>query len=142
MLTETEIREKLKCAGLKVTPQRFFIYKALADSMSHPSADELMKIVKNDHPNIATGTFYKVLESLVNSGLVEKVNSDSSNMRFEAVIDKHHHLYSPATGEIADYQDEELNKLISQYFEKHKIEGFEISDFNLQLKGTFNHQKN
>lgn len=142
MLTETKIREKLRSARLKVTPQRFFIFKALADTSSHPSADELMKIVKNDHPNIATGTFYKVLESLVSCGLVEKVNSDETNMRFEVVISKHHHLYSPETGEITNYHDEQLNEIIRQYFEKNKIAGFEISDFNLQIKGTFNQQKN
>lgn len=141
MLSETEIREKLKSAGLKVTPQRFFIYKALVEIRSHPTADELMKFVKSGHPNIATGTFYKVLESLVNSGLVEKVFTDGSTMRFEATIGKHHHLMSPETGEIADYYDEELNEVIRKYFDTHKIEGFDIQDFNLQLKGTFNHKK-
>lgn len=141
MLTETDLREKLKGAGLKVTPQRFIIYKALTENCSHPSADELMKIVKTEHPNIATGTFYKVLESLVNSGLVERVNTDGSNMRFEAVIGKHHHLFNPETGEIADYYNEDLNEIIREYFETHKIHGFDIHDFNLQLKGTFNHKK-
>ena len=45
-------------------------------------------------------------------------------MRYDAVMEKHHHLYCSETDRIDDYIDEELNKLIDEYFIKRKFKGF------------------
>jgi len=55
----------------------------------------------------------------------------------EALIN-HHHLYSSGYVLIKDYIDEELDKILKEYFKKKKISDFKIEDITLQIKGNFN----
>jgi Fur family peroxide stress response transcriptional regulator len=58
-------------------------------------------------------------------------------MRYDAILEKHHHLYCSESDRIEDYMDDELNKLIENYFEKKNIPDFKIEDIKLQIIGKF-----
>ena len=60
-------------------------------------------------------------------------------MRYDAVLSNHHHLYCAETDRIEDYEDENLNHLISEYFTKNKIKNFKVQEIKLQITGQFNH---
>ena len=113
-----EIRSKLIEKGLKVTPQRIAILEAIIVLNNHPTVENIIEYIRNNHPNIATATVYKVLDALVENQLINKVKTDRDYMRYDAILDKHHHLYCSESDRIEDYNDEELNKMIDQYFEK------------------------
>jgi Fur family transcriptional regulator, peroxide stress response regulator len=132
-----EIRSKLIDRGLRVTPQRVAIYDAILKLNNHPTADEIIAFIKNDQPNIATGTVYNVLDSLVEVGLVLKVKTERDVMRYDAIMENHHHLYCADSDKIEDYYNDELTGILADYFEKHKIPDFEITDIKLQIKGKF-----
>ena len=132
-----EISIKLKEKGLKVTPQRIAILEAIIKLNNHPSADNIIEYIRNYHPNISTATVYKVLDALVLNGLVKKVKSDKDIMRYDAVLEKHHHLYSSESNRIEDYNDDELNEMLEKYFKKKGIPDFKIEDINLQIIGKF-----
>jgi Fur family peroxide stress response transcriptional regulator len=132
-----EIRELLTEKGLRVTPQRVVVFETLVRLRNHPTAEKLIKKINEDHPNIATGTVYKILDTLVQKGLVEKVTTHEDNMRYDAILEKHHHLYCSESNRIEDYFDDDLNALLEDYFEKKKIPGFEIKDIKLQITGNF-----
>jgi len=136
-MISTEIREKLIEKGLKVTPQRIAILEAIIKLNNHPTADNVIDYIRKNHPNIATATVYKVLEALVNKGLIKKVKTERDIMRYDALLEKHHHLYSSDSDRIEDYLDEELNKTLSSFFEKKEIPGFKIEDVKLQIIGKF-----
>ena len=59
-------------------------------------------------------------------------------MRYDAVLSNHHHLYCAETDRIEDYEDEQLNTLINNYFKANKIKNFKVQDIKLQITGTFN----
>ena len=64
-------------------------------------------------------------------------------MRYDADMHKHHHLYSPETGRIEDYDDNELTEIIEGYFRDKGIENFNIRDIKLYITGEFlDHQNN
>ena len=132
-----EIRNKLIEKGLRVTPQRLAILEAIIKLRNHPTADNIIDFVKQHHPNIATGTVYKVLDVLVGNRLINKVKTDKDIMRYDAIMDKHHHLYSTESDRIEDYFDDGLNILLSEYFKKNKVRDFEIDDIKLQIIGKF-----
>jgi Fur family peroxide stress response transcriptional regulator len=136
-MERSEIRNKLIEKKLKVTPQRLAIYEAIAKLNNHPTADDIATIIKEDHPNIAFGTVYKVLDSLVSNGLVKKVNTEKDVMRYDAILENHHHLYDEASDRISDYYNNEINELLSEYFRKNRIPDFEIGDIKLQIIGKF-----
>jgi Fur family peroxide stress response transcriptional regulator len=133
----TDFFEILRRKGLKITPQRVAVYKAIVELNNHPTADNILSYLKKDYPNISVGTLYKVLDVFVECGLIRKVKNDREVMRYDAVLHHHHHLYNEDTDEIVDYEDPELDKIINDYFEKKKIKGFKIKDINLQITGKF-----
>jgi len=133
----TECKNKLIAKGLRVTPQRLSIFGAIIKLNNHPTADDVIVFIKKNHPNIATGTVYKVLDSLVENGLVKKVKTEKDIMRYDAVMENHHHLYCSESDKIADYYNEEIIELLSDYFKKHEIPDFEIGDIKLQIIGKF-----
>ena len=129
--------EKLREKGLKVTPQRIAIYDAVANLKIHPTAENVADVIKKDHPGISVGTVYKVLNVLVENGLLKKVKSDKDIMRYDAMMEHHHHLYCSNTDRIEDYNDDLLDNLVKEYFKKKKIKNFKIEDFKLQITGKF-----
>lgn len=137
MISENQIRVHLKQRGLKVTPQRIAIYEAVVQLKNHPSAENIIAYINKRHPNISTGTVYKVLDSLVENQLLKRVKSERDVMRYDAILQQHHHLYCVETDRIEDFKDPDLDKLISRYFERKKIKGFKVKDVTLQINGEF-----
>ncbi|HPE76316.1 MAG TPA: Fur family transcriptional regulator [Draconibacterium sp.] len=132
-----EIRNRLTDRGLKVTPQRMAILEAIYNLKNHPTAENIIDYIKKMYPNVATGTVYKVLGVLVENRLIKKVTTEKDAMRYDGVMESHHHLYCQDTELIKDYFDEELDELLQKYFEKKNLPGFKIEDIILQIKGTF-----
>jgi Fur family peroxide stress response transcriptional regulator len=137
-ISSEEIKSRLAEKGLRITPQRMAILEAIYELNNHPTAENIIEYIRKKHPNIATGTVYKVLETLVASRLIKKVTTDRDIMRYDGILEIHHHLYSSETETIKDYHDIELDELIRKYFENKQIDGFEIEEFVVQIKGTFN----
>jgi len=132
-----EVIKKLTDKGLKVTPQRIAIFEAILNLKNHPTADNIIDYIRENHPNIATATVYKVLDALLENELIHKVKTEKDIMRYDAILDKHHHLYCSESERIEDYRDDELNEMIEKYFEKKGIPGFKIEDIKLQINGKF-----
>jgi Fur family peroxide stress response transcriptional regulator len=132
-----DIRNKLSEKGLKITPQRIAILDAIYKLGNHPSADNIIEYIRQSNPNIASGTVYKVLDKLIEKKLIKKVTTDKDVMRYDGIMENHHHLYCMECNAIEDYVDEELNSVLKNYFKNKKIKGFKIDEFILQIKGTF-----
>lgn len=131
----------LKNCGLRVTPQRIAVLEAVYDLKNHPSSDDIARYVKDHHPNIAVGTIYNILDSLVKADILKRVKTERGAMLYDAITEKHHHLYCSESDKIEDYYDQELDDILNDFFEKKKISGFEIEDIKLQLVGKFKNDK-
>ena len=136
-MTSEYFREQLKAKGLKITPQRIAIYEAVVELKNHPTAENIIDYIKTNHPNVSVGTVYKVLDSLVENQLLKKVKNEKDIMRYDAIMQKHHHLYCSETDKIEDFKDPELDKIIADYFSKKKIKGFKVKGISLQITGEF-----
>lgn len=136
-MKKDEIISKLSEKGLRVTPQRMAILEAINSLDNHPSAENIIAYIKENYPNISVGTVYKVLDSFVENKLLKKVKTESGTMRFDPLVNKHHHLYCEESDRIEDYEDEKLDELISDYFAKKGIKNFNIQNIQLHITGTF-----
>jgi Fur family transcriptional regulator, peroxide stress response regulator len=136
-MSNERIIKALKDCGLKVTPQRVAVFDAVINLNNHPTAENVTEFIKVNHPNIATGTVYKTLETLVQCGIIKKVKTDSDVMRYDAIIEKHHHLYCSESDRIEDFYDNELNAILENYLKNKKIPNFNIEDIKLQIVGKF-----
>ncbi len=137
MADRNYIKQMIAEKGLKVTPQRMAILEAVHDLNSHPTADKIKEYIQENHPSIAVGTIYKTLEKLKEKELIEKVKTERDVMRYDLVTKKHHHLYSKDSDRIEDYFDDELNKMLEDYFKKKQIKNFQLEDFKIHLTGHF-----
>ena len=132
-----EISSKLVEKGLKVTPQRIAILAAIIKLNNHPTAENIIEYIRKNHPNISVATVYKVLDVLVENELIKKVKTEKGIMRYDAIMESHHHIYFSDSDRIEDYNDNELNKVLERYFEKKKIPDFKIEDIKLQIIGKY-----
>jgi len=135
------IRDKLAESGLKITPQRMAVYEALLNINDHPTAEMIKEYVSKTNPSISLGTVYKTLEVFGEKGLITKVKTENDIMRYDPIIEKHHHLYDQKTGNIYDYYDDELNQLIINHLNKKKINNFKVEDIKLNIIGESNDKK-
>jgi len=136
-ITINQIKEKLVEKGLKVTPQRMAILEAVYMQSNHPTAEMIMNYIKDTHPGIASGTIYKVLDVLIENQLIKRVKTEKDIMRYDGVLENHHHLYCRESEEIKDYMNEELEHLLTNYFKQNEIENFEIQEIKLHISGKF-----
>jgi len=136
-VNKEKIITALKDSGLKVTPQRIAVFDAVINLKSHPRAENVTDYIKSNHPNIATGTVYKTLETLVKCGIIKKVKTDADIMRYDAIVEKHHHLYCADSERIEDFVDPELDKMLEKYLKNKKIPNFQIGEIKLQIVGKF-----
>lgn len=136
-MNRKEIADMLSSKGLRVTPQRIAIFDAIFELNNHPTAENIIEFIKPSHPNISLGTVYKVLDSFVENHLLKKVKTESGIMRYDPLLSQHHHLYCEETDRIEDFEDKELDQLISQYFQEKGIKNFNIRDIKLHITGSF-----
>ena len=96
-----------------------------------------MDHIRKIHPNISSATIYKVLDVFVSNGLIRRVDTERDIMRYDAITESHHHIYCSDSNRIEDYKDEELHKLLTEYFQKKQIPDFKIEDLKLHIIGKF-----
>jgi len=121
----------LKNAGLKITTPRVQILKILEDS-SHLSAEEIYQIsLKKGHETIGMGTIYRVLTQFENVGLIKRHNFESGKAVFELNDSMHHdHMVCVESGEIIEFQNEEIEELQEKIAKQY---GYELIDHSLVL---------
>jgi Fur family transcriptional regulator, peroxide stress response regulator len=91
-------------AGLKLTHQRLEIYRELAASTDHPSAEALHQRMVGRMPTLSLDTVYRTLGTFARHGIIHKVETGESQARFEVVFDRHHHLICRECLQILDFR--------------------------------------
>jgi Fur family transcriptional regulator, peroxide stress response regulator len=89
--------------GLRLTHQRLEVYRELARSTDHPSAEILHQRLRRTIPTLSLDTVYRTLATLAGHGLINKVDTIESQARFEATRGRHHHLICSRCKEIIDF---------------------------------------
>jgi Fur family peroxide stress response transcriptional regulator len=134
-MTDKTLVKILVDNSLKVTPQRIAILEVILNLNNHPTAENIVEYLRLSYPSLSLATIYKTLNTFSKKGIIKKVLTENEVMRYDPIQDKHHHLYHNDSGEIEDFYDEELNKMLDSYFNKKKIPNFVIEDIKLQITG-------
>jgi Fur family transcriptional regulator, peroxide stress response regulator len=142
MNSSIDIRDKISAKGLKVTPQRMRVMEAVYNLDNHPTAENILEYIRQNDPNIGSGTVYKVLETLVKNNLIKKVKTERDVMRYDGILENHHHLYCIQCDYIEDYKNDKLDRLLQEFFRENEIENFTIEDIKLNISGNFIIHKN
>lgn len=125
-----ELMRVCRDRGLPITIQRRVVLEVLAERTDHPSADQIFEAVRAAIPNVSRTTIYRVLETLIELGLVTRINQPGTAERFEARLDRHHHVVCRRCTKIEDVEDSRLNRLALP-----KVAGFKVSDYSVYFSG-------
>jgi Fe2+ or Zn2+ uptake regulation protein len=121
-----ELATALRERGMRVTPQRVMLHRALLELDRHVTADELLDAVADRLPNVALPTIYATLELLEELGMVRRVQRAGTTL-FDPRMQPHHHLVCTVCGSMEDLDaDLDTAKLeraaAAQGFEHERIE--------------------
>lgn len=126
------LEQKCVDAGLKMTGQRRTILRVLSESDDHPSVETVYERAREADNSISIATVYRTLNLLDDLNLVQRHDFNEPHARFEVNLEHHHHLVDLESGEVIEFQNEEIEHL------KVKIAkelGFELLDHRLELYG-------
>lgn len=136
-----ELRRALDEAGLRLTRQRTAVFEYLRSVECHPTAEDVYAAVRRDIPHISLATVYKSLEALVESHLATKLAYADGPARYDCRCDAHYHVRCLKTGQVRDlptaFDADLLNKLDPSLIESLRGQGFEVTDYRLELLGHF-----
>lgn len=108
------------------------MYEALLQRADHPSADQIYDQVRTQLPGMARTTVYRILDTLVELGLVNRICHPGSAARFDAKTSRHHHLVCMVCESIFDLEDARFDELPLPDVSDR---GFLIRDYNIHFRG-------
>jgi len=118
--------------GIPLTVQRRIILESIAVREDHPTADQVFEGVSNKLPGLSRTTVYRVLETLVNMGVVHKASHLGSAARYDPNTERHHHLTCVSCHRVMDLEEKSLSSL---RFSHSKAGDFEILDYSVHFSG-------
>ncbi len=92
----------LRERGLRVTGQRIAVLKAVGEG-EHLTADAVATAVRTQLGSVSLQAVYDALNTLIDVGLLRRIQPAGSPALFEArVADNHHHLICRSCGTVTD----------------------------------------
>jgi Fur family ferric uptake transcriptional regulator len=108
----SDFRERLRAAGLRVTPQRRAVWSAFeAGTNRHLTADEVFGKARRELPELARATVYNTLAALVDAGLLREVESRGAVLYDPNPDPTHQHFRCRACGGLYDVHVEGVGEL-------------------------------
>ena len=136
MNRDINIQHKLSEHGLKVTPQRIAVYRAL-QALGHACTEDVVAEVHRTAPSISVATIYNTLDSLLEHRLIAQLNTGNNKRYYDVSTHQHSHLYDGANHRIEDFDDPTLDAMIREYIARQPLKGFVLSGIQIQLVGKF-----
>jgi Fe2+ or Zn2+ uptake regulation protein len=102
MRTPSELTERLRAEGRKVTPQREAVFRALDGNGHHPTAESVHAAVVAQLPMVSLRTVYQVLNDLAELGEIQAIDLGTGAARFDPNVAPHHHLVCIECGGVTD----------------------------------------
>jgi Fur family peroxide stress response transcriptional regulator len=127
------LRDRLKAAGLRLTPQRMAIAKFLQGNTGHPSAEDIYCAAKRRFPTMSFATVYNTLEALKSVDAIRELKIDASRRRYDPNTVLHHHLICHSCGTIVDIHSEYLLDLPPEVANKFDVVGNHVEFIGICL---------
>ncbi len=102
MKSPAELTDLFRVRGLKVTPQREAVFRALHGNEVHPTAESVHGAVTAEMPMVSLRTVYQVLNDLAAMGELRQLDLGTGSSRFDPNVDAHHHLVCTGCGKVRD----------------------------------------
>ncbi|NQV85119.1 MAG: transcriptional repressor [Rhodospirillales bacterium] len=123
--------------GMKMTDQRRVIARVLSDSDDHPDVEEVHRRANDLDSRISIATVYRTVRLFEDADILNRHDFGDGRARYEEVSEEHHdHLIDIQSGEIIEFQNQEIEALQEKIAEKYgmKLVGHRLELFGIPLK--------
>jgi Fur family transcriptional regulator, peroxide stress response regulator len=127
------LRRECAARGLRRTPQREILLRVLGSTTGHPTADDLVRKVRDVLPSVSHATVYRNVQELVRAGLVGTLKRAGGAIQFEINPDDHHHFVCRGCGKVWDVYLDEVEVRVNR--RRSQLRGFHIDRPEVQLHG-------
>ncbi|MCB1431509.1 MAG: transcriptional repressor [Alphaproteobacteria bacterium] len=108
-MSDTEIIDRLRLAGLRPTRQRLALATILFGSGDrHVSAESLHQEAVEARINVSLATVYNTLNQFKAAGMLREVAFEGDRTFFDTNTSNHFHYYLEDTGELVDIDTDDL----------------------------------
>ena len=129
-----QLRQTCVERGLRLTPQRDILLRALSEATGHPTADELVKQIRKVLPTVSHATVYRNVHELVREGLIGTLEHSGAAVQFEINPDYHHHFICHRCGHVWDVYLDQIAVTVDR--QRSPLRGFQINRRDVQLHGV------
>lgn len=120
--------------GLKMTAQRRVIAQVLGESDDHPDVEAVHRRAVRIDPRISIATVYRTVRLFEEANILERHDFRDGRSRYEEAGAEHHdHLIDLETGDVIEFQSEEIERLQQEIANRL---GFDLIGHRLELYGT------
>ena len=131
--TISELVQRLRDRGWRLTAQRRVVAEVLAGDHIHLTADAVYSRAQQLLPEISLATVYNTLNELVDMGEVLEISTGDGPKRYDPnATEAHHHLYCVGCGLLRDVNPHGAEGLALPAGEEH---GFELLDVDIVFRG-------
>lgn len=104
--------EELKSTGLKATLPRLKILEVFQTTKDrHMTAEDVFRVLLQDHADIGLATVYRVLMQFEQAGLLTRSNFESGKAVYELNEGQHHdHLVCLDCGHVEEFYDPQIEE--------------------------------
>jgi len=119
---------------LPITRQRDLVARVVFAGGEHLSVDGVERRLRERGANVGTATVYRVLDLLVESGLVRSHDFGEGFRRFEPLLSpgQHGHLICSRCGRVTEFSTEQFERLLPMVADE---EGFQHQSHRVEIRG-------
>jgi Fe2+ or Zn2+ uptake regulation protein len=84
------------------TKQRAAVLVAVERVHTHPTAEEVYRLVRKKIRNVSLATVYRNLHLLAEEGKIREVQFKGDSIRYDGMLEAHEHFYCTSCGTVED----------------------------------------
>ncbi|WP_048180519.1 Fur family transcriptional regulator [Methanosarcina siciliae] len=130
--SDSYIIKALRGKGYKATPQRIAIGRFALHNHAHPTAQRIYNEVKKIYPTVSLATVYKTIQILKEVGLIQELNLEKDQARFDPNMEPHAHLVCLQCKSISDCTDPMISEIVDRMSNKAD---FSAGEWNFDVYG-------
>jgi len=129
MIVIENISKYLLENGIKPSVQRLKIFEYLSNTIEHPTVETIFNALSEEIPTLSKTTVYNTLRLFQSKGIVNVINIEDNETRYDADTSFHGHFKCTECGKVYDFKVD-ISKI--KFME---LENFKIMESHYYLKG-------
>ncbi len=118
---------------MRYSHQRERIYRSVAESDQHPTANMVYDALKAEMPKLSLGTVYRNLNQLADAGRLKKIPLADGSCRFDKTTVAHSHIVCEECGRVEDVALPSLQPFAEAV---ERQTGFSLRSYDVVLRGV------